>query len=133
MKISKVIFHIKLIPSHPWWERKKSMLSFLNYTQWVNLVLRHIYPFPPNINYFQPPANLFSYYCSAQSMLSGAHLCVTSHWTTLRFFFVFFIFFLWLQFAQSSFLLTFQPVTFNNRLSEIKTGGIYCNARALYP
>ena len=23
MKISKVIFYIKLIPSHPWWECKK--------------------------------------------------------------------------------------------------------------
>ena len=23
MKISKVIFHIKPIPSHPWWECKK--------------------------------------------------------------------------------------------------------------
>ena len=34
MKISKVIFHIKPIPSHPWWECKKvseqSVIFFKN-------------------------------------------------------------------------------------------------------
>ena len=27
MKISKVIFHIKPIPSHPWWECKKVLIQ----------------------------------------------------------------------------------------------------------
>ena len=31
MKISKVIFHIKPIPSHPWWECKKEMYNFYNF------------------------------------------------------------------------------------------------------
>ena len=37
MKISKVIFHIKPIPSHPWWECKKysPKQNFINvYHEW---------------------------------------------------------------------------------------------------
>ena len=40
MKISKVIFHMKLIPSHPWWEFKNIIESNIVVAKWRRRFLK---------------------------------------------------------------------------------------------
>ena len=58
MKISKVIFHIKPILSHPWWECKKSHFSAFQFTTYIS---RQILV---SVSYLKNNENSRSYRCS---------------------------------------------------------------------